>query len=1856
MKLTPWIVACAAALLIIAAPAQAEPASLISQKDTNFDGRVEFVLENAFVRVTIDPSVGAMVRSYVDKKTGQELVYPSTKEVGGWFNDYPIRNKAEHDYAQADFDASVEVDKPDVARIRAAARGPGHITAWLQISKTYELRRDSPILHVKYRIENLEGSMRPIDFGYRIRNRVGAPDKAASMYLPLKQGVKALACGQRFTTKSLIDHDPVDSWMAYLIEDGPGVVFKLDNYAQLMAMYTWTTPNMQTMEFMTYPLPLEHGKSVDLHFTVYPVHALPRVDGATANQAGGIELFEDSPAVGDRVRGRIHLAGPAGDQDVQPAVSIDAGNADGQPSGPIDVDDSGRFSFQVQAPGTYVIRTRAGGLSMERPIVVGDGELAYQARPAGKRLGPADMTFDKLKSIREASATPAMRSLDLSVEGPHVDWASPYFRRAPRVLFLADSSFHVGREVVELAQAFDIDLDWVHMVKSHWKNPTYEAQIKWNRDYSQKYLMDKLKTQPYDAIVVALNHETARHLTEPVLDQLRRRRDSGVGMVWIAPDGEVLKDRFSDLAPSTGTTHDASPWQAGPQPHYLNRALPYEAFVYGRPIAGKQVLRGQPVIVSPSDNADEPAAAIMVANDTGRYREVAVNWNRSDCRATIFTPDVSPYGKGNRFDDAFARFGLKDYHYLMLGKAVLWAAHHEPNLQITELTAEPDAVNLAVNNQAHAGPARIEAQVVDPLGRVAQTVHRDVRIPHGPSRFELRLEAPQLAGLHVVNLFINDGPRRLEFGATTFKVRSNLPAVSLELAKATVAADEPVEVTARFDAPLDQAVKAEWRLVDAHGRLIHRQSVDLAPGSRTLSYVRDDPQLSSRSATVWLWLNPGQGPRVVASRFFVHVPAYRHAEGFTFMLDGYTESTLRGPLFYRVLKEAGVNRLQSGRDDGDSIKAAHDFEMTLSPFIWYSWSKPSGKWDQIIKRYNRTRDKRDLVRWVNLESPQTKADSDEAAHRLVERGRQLGASSFGYVDEFRYSDRGDDLCFSDLAMQNMRRWLKDRYGSLDRLNEVWTRQYTAWDQPIPDLLSEARKRGVLSSWADHRRYNEYRYNQWIQRQRQIMQAACPGADLLVSGTFRIHPWAATGPWQQATHFDGMDGYAFPFIREAQRSFMGQRDIYSYWLGYETSGDYAVKWFWSYVLHEANGVGYWHRQQFIRPDFTLSEGAKSIIPHVRRLQEGLHEVRQQAQWDHGGVAMRYDPDAILGRYYDHEAVDRIGRAEENWCAALDGVSAPYDVIAQQQILEGQLIGGEYRVLIMPAAITLSDREADILRRFVREGGVLLADHTVGLMDENCVWRDRGALDDVLGIKARSGIRPKPGDTRIVPVGDGLLAGLRIPAPVVETDLVLAPDAEALAEAGDDLAFWSHAYGEGRAFVLNVAMSRRTDNEHLFNPIMRRMLHELAVNPEVKAEPGHADKSAIMPRVTRRKLGKGYLIGAQNWESEEVALVSLPRPMHVYGLAQAEYLGKVQKITTHADEHFYAALPYRVTGLSLTGPRQVKAGEPLQLNWDLRIEGPDPTHRQVVNLKVFDENNQPLRHYMRNVVFDDGQGQAAIVTALNESAALTVVATEPISGVSDRCTIEVVERVTDPPLPAPSSSAGADAGIGPPSGAWTEPDMAAPPVPTAVDADEPAQALPNLIRNPQLAEPDEYGVPRDWAFGFNYDYFPPRMNRRYVKIDRDTTVRYQGRPTTRIAVQRYEGDRDQLEAKTHSRRYWWWLRQDLTEIAEKHDRLMLSLDLWFEQAPEDAGWRIVAEFEYDQAVGPDGKKTEQRWIEHFRFSEAAAGHWHHLKMPIEIPRATRKLELKLYCREPSQPLTFWITDLRLTPQGTGEPAND
>ncbi len=184
--------------------------------------------------------------------------------------------------------------------------------------------------------------------------------------------------------------------------------------------------------------------------------------------------------------------------------------------------------------------------------------------------------------------------------------------------------------------------------------------------------------------------------------------------------------------------------------------------------------------------------------------------------------------------------------------------------------------------------------------------------------------------------------------------------------------------------------------------------------------------------------------------------------------------------------------------------------------------------------------------------------------------------------------------------------------------------------------------------------------------------------------------------------------------------------------------------WYYLAHGNRGfIGWvegwfdgdrpkpWHDQ--VAP--TYLEAANKIGPLLAR-----------AEWIHDGVAVYYShPSIQLGWILDAAAHgktwtnrngdERLGASHmvrRAWENMLRDSGLQYNFITYADVIEHG-VPREYKVLILPACLCLSDAEARRIDDFCRRGGTVIADYMPGLWDQHGKGRsDGGALDSMFGI--------------------------------------------------------------------------------------------------------------------------------------------------------------------------------------------------------------------------------------------------------------------------------------------------------------------------------------------------------------------------------------------------------------------------------------------------------------------------------------------------------------------------------------------
>ena len=142
------------------------------------------------------------------------------------------------------------------------------------------------------------------------------------------------------------------------------------------------------------------------------------------------------------------------------------------------------------------------------------------------------------------------------------------------------------------------------------------------------------------------------------------------------------------------------------------------------------------------------------------------------------------------------------------------------------------------------------------------------------------------------------------------------------------------------------------------------------------------------------------------------------------------------------------------------------------------------------------------------------------------KGDETEGSLTSYTDPY-------DFDWGIHALRAFRRWLRQRYESLDSLNREWKSSYKRWGEILPFTTEQAMKSGNFAPWADHRTFMEVSFANAYQRVREAVLAADPNGHIALSGT------------QETTAYNGCDWYRLDRIIDDFLSYDGgnQWDIH-----------------------------------------------------------------------------------------------------------------------------------------------------------------------------------------------------------------------------------------------------------------------------------------------------------------------------------------------------------------------------------------------------------------------------------------------------------------------------------------------------------------------------------------------------------------------------------------------------------------------------------------------------------------------------------------------------------------------------------------
>ncbi len=472
------------------------------------------------------------------------------------------------------------------------------------------------------------------------------------------------------------------------------------------------------------------------------------------------------------------------------------------------------------------------------------------------------------------------------------------------------------------------------------------------------------------------------------------------------------------------------------------------------------------------------------------------------------------------------------------------------------------------------------------------------------------------------------------------------------------------------------------------------------------------------------------------------------------------------PRWFERLREIGCTAEQCTRGNDPTPFVQNRFRFyveNLVPELAFLHDRERLYRDDF-EGYTKTRDKRYLVRKPCFDDP---AFWEQLKPRLQGLVRPYIAHQpllYNLRDEPSLGHFASpmDYCFCPHTLRAFRQWLQKRYGSLEALNQEWETNFRSWEEvePMTTYEIKERERKALAQglpenyapWADHRAFMDLSFAQAIARMRGFIREVDPTTPVGLEGTQMPSAWGGYDLWRLSQVIDWVEPYDIANSREIFRSFLPPTaPVLSTVFGSDFNR--IRRRLWWLLLHGDRGCIIWDDEKSRciekdKPDMPLTERGKGLIPIFAELKAvalklfALQRIvdpiaihySQASIRAHWMFDSREDGDTWPRRFSSYEAVhSRYARVRDSFVRIVEDLGLQYNFVSYEQIENGELIKGGYKVLLLPQSVAMSKRECEQVEAFVRAGGMVIADFMTALMDEHCKRLPRGQLDALFGVQ-------------------------------------------------------------------------------------------------------------------------------------------------------------------------------------------------------------------------------------------------------------------------------------------------------------------------------------------------------------------------------------------------------------------------------------------------------------------------------------------------------------------------------------------
>jgi len=439
------------------------------------------------------------------------------------------------------------------------------------------------------------------------------------------------------------------------------------------------------------------------------------------------------------------------------------------------------------------------------------------------------------------------------------------------------------------------------------------------------------------------------------------------------------------------------------------------------------------------------------------------------------------------------------------------------------------------------------------------------------------------------------------------------------------------------------------------------------------------------------------------------------------------------------------------------------------------------------------------------------------------------------------------FCYCPSSQERFRQWLKEKYQTLERLNEAWHRTFTDWSQVEPPRYGTIL---TYTDFMDWRVYYGYKLAEDLAMRNQAVKAIDP-EHVTTSHAPNPSPLVRTlaDPYDPTDDFlmkDSVDFFGtsfYPKLTAPEHNWTLERRVLAmdltgsmtggrgFYVG-ELQAGYGVHgtvvgspvtasdleiWTWGMVSRGARAINYYAFYPMnagyesggygmIMLDGTLTERSRHAGAIASQIAKNA-DLLLQSRPERAEVAVVFSPIAPLVGGYDEEGSrTAMHEAVAGYHRMFFERNLPVEVLSSRELAQDDL--RQYKLVIVPYPLMLTAEEARILKEYVSGGGHLFVEARAGWVNERGHAEPRVpgfGFDEIFGVREKQLI---PDKEFAVKWGTAQFEGMTFQEQFEVEDR--AAKAVALAEDGTPIAF-EKEYHKGRAIILG-AFAGQENYEH------------------------------------------------------------------------------------------------------------------------------------------------------------------------------------------------------------------------------------------------------------------------------------------------------------------------------------------------------------------------------------------------------------------------------------------------------------